>query len=229
MVGVQGTSDPNRELLDAAALVGHLVPAGSVYAFLAEHRRRLFPDELFTDLFRSGRGRPSVPADEIATVMVLQSLEGLSDRDALQAVRTDLRWKVAAGLTLDDEGFHPTVLTLWRNKLRQSDRPERIFDAVRDVVAATGVLNGKTRRALDSTLLDDAVATQDTVTQLVSMIHRTRRVIPAAAAVTVSAHDYETAGKPVCAWDDQAARNELVTGLVNDALAILAALDGVEL
>ena len=66
--------------------------------------------------------------------MVLQSLEGLSDRDAVQALRTDLRWKVAAGLALDDEGFHPTVLTLWRNKLRASDRPQRIFDAVRDVV-----------------------------------------------------------------------------------------------
>jgi IS5 family transposase len=229
MVGVQGTSDPNRELLDAAALVGHLVPAGSAYAFLAEHRRRLFPDDLFADLFRSGRGRPSVPADVVATVMVLQSLEGLSDRDAVQALRTDLRWKVAAGLALDDEGFHPTVLTLWRNKLRDSDRPQRIFDAVRDVVAVTGVLAGRTRRALDSTLLDDAVATQDTVTQLVSMIRRVRRAIPAAAAVTVSAHDYDQTGKPACAWDDPAARDELVTALVTDAQAILDALDGVEL
>jgi Transposase domain (DUF772) len=140
---MQGSSDLNRTLLDAAALVGHLVPVGTVYGFLAEHRQRLFPDELFADLFASGRGRPSVPADVIATVLVLQSLEGLSDRDALQAVRTDLRWKVAAGLTLDDEGFHPTVLTLWRNKLRQSDRPERIFDAVRDVIAATGVLTAR--------------------------------------------------------------------------------------
>jgi len=226
---MQGSSDLNRALLDAGALVGHLVPAGTVYAFLAEHRQRLFPDELFADLFSSGRGRPSVPADVIATVLVLQSLEGLSDREALQAVRTDLRWKVAAGLTLDDEGFHPTVLTLWRNKLRQSDRPERIFEAVRDVIASTGVLNGKTRRALDSTLLDDAVATQDTVTQLVSMIRRVRKAIPAAAAVDVTAHDYDAAGKPRCAWDDPTARNELVTGLVNDALAVLAALEGVEL
>ena len=181
--GMQGRSDPNVELLDAAALVGHLVPAGSVYAFLAEHRQRLFPDELFADLFPSRRGRPSQPADVVATVLVLQSLEGLSDRDALQALATDLRWKVAAGLAITDPGFHPTVLTLWRNKLRASERPERIFDAVRDVVAETNVLANKTRRALDSTLLDDAVATQDTVTQLVSMIRRTRTAIPAASAV----------------------------------------------
>ena len=58
MVGVQGSADPNRELLDAQALVGHLVPAGTVHAFLAEHRQRLFPDEFFADLFPSGRGRP---------------------------------------------------------------------------------------------------------------------------------------------------------------------------
>lgn len=163
-------SDPNLELLDAGALVGHLVDDRSVYGFLAEHRRRLFPDDMFADLFVSSRGRPSVPADVIATVMVLQSLEGLSDRDAVVALRTDLRWKVACGISLTDEGFHPTVLTLWRNRLRASDAPERILDAVRTVVADTGVLSRRTRRALDSTLLDDAVATQDTVTQLTSVI-----------------------------------------------------------
>lgn len=226
---VQGRSGPNPELLDAGALVGHLVPAGSVYAFLAEHRQRLFPDGMFADLFASGRGRPSVPGEVIATVMVLQSLEGRSDREAAEAVRTDLRWKVAAGLSLTDEGFHPTVLTLWRNKLRASDAPERVFDAVRDVVTATGVLAAKTRRALDSTLLDDAVATQDTVTQLVSAIRRVRRAVPAAAGATVTAHDYEAAGKPACAWDDPEARAELVNGLVNDALAVLAAVADVDL
>jgi transposase len=226
MVGVQGRSDPNRELLDAAALVGHLVPAGTVYAFLAEHRRRLFPDELFGDLFPSGRGRPSVPADVIATVLVLQSLEGMSDRDAVQALRTDLRWKVAVGLALDDEGFHPTVLTLWRNKLRVSDRPERIFDAVREVITETGVLKGKVRRALDSTLLDDAVATQDTVTQLIAAIRRVRRLVPAAAALELAGHDYADAGKPRIAWDDDDARQQLVTALVVDAHAILDAVHG---
>jgi hypothetical protein len=231
-LGVQGTSGPDRELLDAAAFVSHLVPEGSVYAFLAEHRRRLFPDELFADLFPSRRGRPSQPADVVATVLVLQSLEGLSDRDALQSLATDLRWKVAAGLAITDPGFHPTVLTLWRNKLRQSDRPERIFDAVRDVIASTNVLAKRTRRALDSTLLDDAVATQDTVTQLVSMIRRCRGAIPEAAAAEVVGDDYEAgsgSGKPQCAWNDPVARDELVTRLVNDALAVLDAVDGVDL
>lgn len=183
---MQGSSDPNVELLDAAALSRHQVPEDSVHAFLADHRRELFPDEMFADLFPSGRGRPSVPADVVATVMVLQSLEGLSDRDAANQLRTNIGWKVAAGLALDDGRIHYSVLTYWRTRLRDSTAPERIFDAVRAVIDATGVLTGKRRRALDSTLLDDAVATQDTVTQLVSAIRRVRRLVPDAAAVEES-------------------------------------------
>ena len=227
--GVQGRSGPDAELLDAAALCRHLVAEDSMYVFLADHRRVLFPDEMFADLFPSGRGRPSVPADVVATVMVLQALEGLSDRDAVGALRTNIAWKVAAGLAIDDGGIHYSVLTYWRTRLRGSAAPERIFDAVRSVIDATGVLKGRRRRALDSTLLDDAVATQDTVTQLVSAIRRVRRLVPEAADVEVAAHDYDASGKPVCAWDDPDAKTALVSGLVNDARAIIAVLDGVAL
>jgi IS5 family transposase len=222
---VQGQSESNPELLDAAALCRQLVPEGSVEAFLADHRHDLFPDEMFEDLFPSGRGRPSIPADLVASVMVLQALEGLSDRDAARALRDRISWKVACGLALDDEGFDFSVLTYWRTRLRKSERPERIFDAVRSVIDATGVLKGKTRRALDSTLLDDAVATQDTVTQLIAAIRRVRRVVPGADAVPVSAHDYESAGKPLIAWDDAVAKAALVDALVGDALALLAAFE----
>ena len=175
------------ELDVAAALCRQLVPEGSVEAFLADHRRELFPDEMFEDLFRSRRGRPSVPADVVASVMVLQALEGLSDRDAARALTDRISWKVACGLALDDAGFDYSVLTYWRTRLRTSERPERIFDAVRSVIDATGVLKGKTRRALDSTLLDDAVATQDTVTQLISAIRRVRRLVAGAVEVPVTA------------------------------------------
>jgi hypothetical protein len=215
--------------LDAATWCRHLVPDRSVYAFLADHRHQLFPPEAFGDLTRQGWGHPSVPGEVIASVMVLQALEGLSDREAVSALRRDIAWKVACGLRLDDEGFHPTVLVYWRNRIRASARPRRIFDAVCAVVEATGVLAGRRRRVLDSTILEDAVATQDTVTQLVAAIRRVRRLVPAAATVEVGAHDYDRAGKPVCAWDDPAAKQALVSGLVNDALALLAAVEGVEL
>jgi hypothetical protein len=161
--------------MDAAALVGHLVPAGSVFTFLAEHRHEVFPVELFEDLFPSSTGRPSLPGEVAASVLVLQTLQDLSDRVAVAAVRCDIRWKVACGLPLDHEGFHPSTLTYWRRRLARSDHPNRIFDAVRAVVAETGVLQGKSRRALDSVVLDDAVATQDTITQLIAAIRRVGR------------------------------------------------------
>jgi IS5 family transposase len=226
---MQGKSDPNRELLDAAALCRQLVPQGSVEAFLADHRHQLFPDEMFADLFPSGRGRPSIPADVIATAMVLQALEGLSDREAARAVRDRISWKVACGLALDDDGFDYSVFTYWRTRLRHSERPERIFDAVREVIDATGILAGRRRRALDSTILDDAVATQDTVTQLISAIRRVRRLVPEAAQVTLSAHDYDAGAKPLIAWDDPVAKQALITALVADALALVAALESLTL
>jgi DDE family transposase/transposase-like protein DUF772 len=217
------------EEMDAATWCRHLVPDGSVYAFLADHRRQLFPPELFADVVRQGSGHPSVPAEVIATVMVLQALEGLSDREAISALRRDIAWKVACGLRVDDEGFHPTVLVYWRNRLRCSDRPLRVFEAVCQVVEATGVLSGRRRRVLDSTVLADAVATQDTVTQLVAAIRRVRRLVPKAREVTLTAHDYERSGKPECAWDDPKAGQALVSGLVNDALALLAAVSDLDL
>lgn len=199
-----------------------------MHGFLAEHRRRLFPDEMFADLFPSGRGRPSVPADVIAAVMVLQALEGRSDREACRALQTDIAWKAAAGLALTDEAFHPTVLTLWRNKLRASGDPDRIFNAVRAVIAATGVIAGRHRRVLDSTVLDDAVARQDTVTMLVTQIRRVRKLIPALAGVWVREHNLEP-GRPPCDWDDPADVDRLVSELVDDANELVWAAKGLEL
>jgi len=225
---MQGSSRPDRELLDAAVLCGHLLGEGSVHAFLAEHRHRLFPDELFADLFPTGRGRPSVPADRVATVMVLQALEGRSDREACRALQTDIAWKAAAGLAITDEAFHPTVLTLWRNRLRASGSPQRIFDAVRAVIAETGVIASKHRRAIDSTVLDDAVARQDTVTMLVDQIRRVRKLVPELASVWVREHNVD-GGRPPCDWDDPADRDRLVSELVDDANELVWATDDLDL
>src|SRR5829696_570388 len=132
-LGVQGVERGDRELLDAAALVGHLVPAGSMFAFLAGHRGEVFPDAEFADLFPSGRGRPSMPAPVAASILVLQALHDLSDAEAAEAARCDIRWKVATGMALDHKGFHPSTLVYWRRRLAKSDRPHRINEAVRGV------------------------------------------------------------------------------------------------
>lgn len=221
---MQGAARPDRQLLDAGALCAHLVPKGSIYSFLAEHRSRLFPPAMFDDLFPSGRGRPSVPAEVIATTMVLQALEGLSDRQAVRQLETNIAWKAAAGLALDAEAFHSTVLVLWRNKLRASERPQRIFEVVRQVVEHSGVLTAKTRRALDSTVLDDAVQRQDTVTLLVSAIRRVRKLVPELTDVWVRRHNLE-GGRPPCDWDDHDDVDRVITELVDDAYELIWAAE----
>src|SRR5258705_2169526 len=128
---MQGVERADRELLDAEALVGHLVAEGSMFAFLAAHRQDLFGDKEFEDLLPSGRGRPSIAASVMASILVLQTLHDLSDRETTEAARCDLRWKVATGMALDHNGFDPTTLVYWRKRLAKSKRPHRINEAVR--------------------------------------------------------------------------------------------------
>lgn len=212
---------------DVWATCRELIPAGSVFAFLAEHRAALFPAGMFADMYPSRNGRPSMPPQVLAVAVVLRALHGLSDFETVQELRCDLRWKAACGLGLYDTGFDPSLLAYFRRRLARSSDPQRIFTAVRAVVRETGVLKGKVRRALDSTVLDDAVATQDTVTQLVAAIRRVAREVPGApdvVAAVCTAHDYTDPGKPAIAWNDEAARAQLVDALVTDAIRLLAAL-----
>jgi hypothetical protein len=215
----------------AAFCEGKIAP-DSAYALLHRECSALFPDEMFADLF-AVTGRPSVPPMIVAVVMVLQRLEGCSDREAADRFAFDARWKYAAGgLDFDYPGFVHTVLVDMRARLAGSARPDRIFEVTLEVARAAGLVGR--RRVLDSTPLYDAVATMDTVTLVRSAI---RGLLKAAGSdlagklrgVLRRDDDYAAAGKPACDYDDPAARAELVGALAEDARALLAALDGQEL
>lgn len=205
------------------------MPEKSIYRLLARECHRLFADEDFADLFEDV-GRRSIPPRIVAVVMVLQRLQGLSDREAVDAFAFDLRWKYAAGaLEFDHRGFVHTVLVDMRARLRESARPERIFERVLEVARQAGVVGR--RRVLDSTALYDAVATQDTVTMIRSSIRSLLRVSPEGLRAELRGalkreDDYASAGKPACDWEDAAARDALVDALARDARAVLEILDG---
>jgi hypothetical protein len=219
---------------DPRVLLGDRLREGSLYRLLADHGQVMFPDEYFADLYTgSVKGRPTVPARVVATVMLLQSFEGLSDREACDRLEFDLRWQAAAGADAGCRAFHPTVLVGMRNRLRASARPRRLFEDTKVVARATGAM--KTRaRVLDSTPVLDAVATQDTVTQLRAAVRKVLACLDQAGSplagqvrgVLRRDDDYAAPGKPPCDWDDPAAREALVDELVRDALAALGALDG---
>ena len=208
------------------------VAPGSVYGLLHRECHRLFPDEMFADLF-TDVGRRSVPPMIVAVVMVLQRIEGCSDREAVDRFAFDARWKYAAGgLDFDYPGFVHTVLVDMRARLARSERPDRIFEAVLAVCKAAGLVGR--RRVLDSTPLYDAVATMDTVTLIRSAIRGLLRCAGAhlqgrLRAVLTREDDYAAAGKPVCDYDDVAAREQLVDALARDGMAALGVLHGREL
>ena len=126
---------------------GRVAP-DSIYAVLYRECHNLFPDEMFADLF-TDIGRRSVPPMIVAVVMVLQRIEGLSDREAVDRFSFDARWKYAAGgLDFDYPGFVHTVLVDMRARLARSDRADRIFQAILDAAKAAGLVGR--RRVLDS-------------------------------------------------------------------------------
>jgi hypothetical protein len=207
----------------------------SIYAFLHRERDRLFPDEAFADLFES-KGRRSVPPSVVAVVMVLQRPEGLSDREAVERYCFDTRWRYAAGVGgYDSEAwtsFAHTVLVDMRERLRTSEKPNRIFDVTRDAAKEAGLVGKK--RVLDSTPLYDAVATMDTVTLIRSAIRGLLKVAEGDLEAELrgalrSGDDYATSDKPQIDWDDAAARDALIDSRAKDAYAILLVLEGKEL
>jgi hypothetical protein len=209
------------------------LPEGSVYRFLARERARLFPPELFADLFES-TGRRSVPPSILAVVMVLQRLEGLSDREAADRFAFDVRWRYAAGVAdavagEETASFAHTVLVDFRARLRRSADPDRIFRVTCELARQVGLVGVK--RVLDSAPLEDAVTTQDTVTMIRGAIRGLLRACPPELKAKVGAalqreDDYATPGKPACDWTDRAAREALVDALVRDGYRAHYALRG---
>jgi len=215
-------------------ILGDRLKEGSLYRLLADHGHRLFGDDYFADLYaESARGRPTIAARVMATVMVLQAFEGLSDAEAVDRLSFDLRWQAAAGVDTGYVAFHPTSLVGQRNRLRASARPRRLFEDTKVVAKETGAMKGRAR-VLDSTPLLDAVATQDTVTQLRAAIRKLLVALDQAGsplaedvrAVLARDDAYDTVGKPPCDWDDKAAREALVDAFVRDAVAALGVIDG---
>ena len=228
-----GQADRQGDLLDdVTRFCDEALPASSIYAVLYRERERLFPDEMFADLF-SDKGRRSVPPSVLATVMVLQRLEGLSDRDAVERYTFDARWRYAAGVGgYDGSGwgrFAHTVLVDMRARLARSADPRRIFEVTLQAASAAGLVGAK--RVLDSTPLYDAVATMDTITLIRSALRGLLRVADAELgaqlrAVLSSGDDYASTAKPHIDWDDPAAREALIDSRARDGYACLALLDG---
>jgi hypothetical protein len=172
----------------------------------------MFPPELFADLTRQGGGHAWVPTEVIATVMVLQALEGLSDREAIGALRRDIAWKVACGAAAGRRGVPSHGAGVLAQSVAVLGPAAADLRGGQPGRGGNRGAQGSGSAGADSTILEDEVTTQDTVTQLAAAIRRVRRLVPKARQVGVVAHDYELPGKPVCASDDPQAKQALCRG-----------------
>lgn len=208
---------------DAAELARPL-PAGSFFALLAEHGDRIVRDEDFAACYSPGVGRPSIPPSQLAKVLLLQYRTGASDEQAMESVAWDLRWKIALGLAVDHQGWHPTSLTKFRARLLLH-RLERVaLERTLVLAEELGMLDGPVEQIIDSTPMLGAAATQDTV-RLVR--HGVRKLLDAVDSVDAEAageldralaFDYARPGeKPDCRWRERAERERMLTRVAQDA------------
>jgi hypothetical protein len=218
-------------MFDAAVLTRPL-PEGSFFALLAEHGERVVRDEDFAACYSPGVGRPSIPPSQLAKVMLLQHRTGLSDEAAMEAVAWDLRWKVALGLPVDHQGWHPTSLTRFRARLLLHGKEDLALENTLRLAEEIGLLDGAAEQIIDSTPMLGAAATQDTV-RLVR--HGVRKLLDAVTAVDERAgrqlddglvFDYQRPNdKPDCRWREKAARERMLTGVAQDAERALRAVE----
>ena len=218
-------------MFDAAVLVRPL-PEGSFYALLAGHGDRIVRDEDFAECYSSRLGRPSIPPSLLAKVMLLQHRTGASDEQAMECVAWDLRWKVALGLPVDHQGWHPTSLTRFRARLLLHKKEGLALENTLRLAEDLGMLDGRAEQIIDSTPMLGAVATQDTV-RLVR--HGVRKLLDAVRVADGEAgelleggleFDYGRPGeKPDCRWRERAERERMLTRVAQDAERALVAVE----
>jgi len=228
------TTSGQVSFFDAAELVRPL-PEGSFFALLAEHGDRIVRDEDFAECYSQRMGRPSIPPSQLAKVLLLQHRTGVSDELAMEAVAWDLRWKVALGLPVDHQGWHPTSLTKFRARLLLHEKEGLALENTLRLAGELGMLDGTVEQIIDSTPMLGAAATQDTV-RLVR--HGVRKLLDAVAQADQDAagrlddgleFDYQRPGdKPDCRWREKAERERMLTRVAQDAERALQAVEQAE-
>lgn len=135
---------------ETARIARAAVRKGNVFVQMRDVLGSIYTDELFADLF-AVRGRPVIPPWRLALVTVMQFAEGLSDRQAAEAVRVRIDWKYALGLELADPGFDYSVLCEFRARLVQGSAEHRLLDALLEACKAHGLLKARGRQRTDAT------------------------------------------------------------------------------
>jgi len=227
-----GTRKPQVSLFHLPFWAEGLVNPDSFYARMGAFWSRVSRDEDLASMYHPKPGKPSVPPSLLCGVLILQYFDDVSDREAAERVRFDLRWKLALSLPLDDRGFHYSTLSRFRSRLAAHGQERYAFDALLRLALQAGLLTRDAHAingaVIDSTPMHGAAALEDTYTLL---RHGLRKLLRAMGegdperqrlAKRLKLSRYLTNRKPELDWGDPAARRAHLQELVADAQRLLS-------
>ena len=199
---------------------------------LASLRGQLFSDDDFAEIYCPDNGRDSVPPSLLATALLLQTYDKVSDAEAKARADFDIRWKVALGIEIEDRPFAKSTLQMFRAQLILHDKVREVFESSLRLARQSGYLKKRGMRvALDTTYILGRGAVKDTYNLLADGIVKLLRALAAVANTTVGewaeAQGYERylgssiKGEAVIDWSDRKARRKLLGEIVADADRLL--------
>ena len=230
-----GQRNPQRSLFQVPFWADGLIDRDSFYARMGAFWSRVSRDEDLADMYDERRGRPSIPPSLLSGVLILQYFDDVSDREAADRVRFDLRWKLALDLPLDDGGFDYSSLSRFRSRLAEHSEERYAFDRLLELAIAAGLLRRDAEQVIDSTPIHGAAALQDTYTLLRNGLRKLLLAMGESdperrrLAKRLQLSGYLVKGKPELDWGDPEARKAHLQELVADAERLLAEAHGAAL
>ena len=227
-----GKRSDQKGLWEADRLYLDHVGKDTFYGLLASLRGQLFSDDDFAEIYCPDNGRDSVPPSLLATALLLQTYDRVSDAEAKARADFDIRWKVALGIEIEDRPFAKSTLQLFRAQLILHDKVREVFESSLRLARQSGYLKKRGMRvALDTTYILGRGAVKDTYNLLADGIVKLLRALAAVAKITVrgwaEAQGYERylgssiKGEAAIDWSDRKARAGLLAEIVADADRLL--------
>lgn len=223
-----GKEDRQISFFDTDFVCAHLIDKKSFYAKMRKFADKIITDDEFADIYCLNNGRPSVPPARLTKVLILETYENLSDREALEMLRFNIKWKYALDVPLDYEGFDRSLLVYFRARLLINHKEKMIFKKTLEFAREAGLLKKKVDQVIDSTPMLGAGAVKDTYELLRDGI---RKILSSVDKKTKSKMNLslkvygKNDSKPKINWDNRKERRELLSILISDVREVLSHLD----
>ena len=223
-----GKEDKQSSFFDTGFVCAHLIDKNSFYAKMHDLADKIITDDDFADMYCLNNGRTSVPPARITKALILQNYEGLSDREALEMLRFNIKWKYALDVPMDYEGFDRSLLVYFRARLLVNNKDKMVFKKTLQLAREAGLLKKEVDQVIDSTPMLGAGAVKDTYELLRDGIRKVLssldKKIKSKMNLSLKAYG-KGYSKPKINWDDKKERQELLSLLVSDVREVLSHVD----